>query len=537
MEGAHVSGESLHTGGETVVRSLEQHGVQHVFGIPGDHTIPIYAALGDSTIAHCSVRHEQGAGFMADGYARATGDPGVAIVIGGPGLTNIATALAEANADGVSVLVVSADTPRADRGAGRDHNHELPDQQAAASALCRWSERIDTIPQIPSAIARAFQVFRAGRRGSIHIGVPIDLLDETATFTIPAPEVTEPPAPDPGLIKRAADLLCDARHPLLLLGGGARFASESAVALAEAIDAPIMTSWSGADAFPNEHPLWVGGGFHLNAAREALTSADVVLAIGTQFGRSDFWNEPAHVAGKVIRVDIDPGQLDANITSSIGIVGDATLTMDALSCEIRRNRPSGAATRAQLLRDAIDEEADNGGAPYRPWLSAMRRALPDDAVIAADSTLATYLGFRYLRIPTGGAFLYPNAYGTLGYALPAAIGSRIAQPHRPAAVLIGDGGFLFTCAELLTAAEHGLGLPIVVWNDQGYGCIRAGMLDRGVTPLGVDFAIPHLAALAHGLGSNHIRADRPEMLEFAVRDALEQDAPTVIEVDARNLGN
>ncbi|MCC7022623.1 MAG: 5-guanidino-2-oxopentanoate decarboxylase [Thermomicrobiales bacterium] len=526
---------SVLTGGEAVVRSLERHGVRHVFGIPGDHTIPIYAALGKSRIAHCATRHEQGAGFMADGYARASGNPGVAIVIGGPGLTNIATALAEATADGAPVLVISADTPLADRRMGRDHNHELRDQQAAAAALCRWSARIDSVAQIPGEIARAFAAFQDEQRGSVHIGVPVDLLSAASLVDLGASPGSPPPGPATEGIERAANLLRDAERPLVLLGGGARFASGSAVSLAEALDAPVMTSWSGMDAFPGEHPLWVGGGFHLAAAREALTGADVVLAVGTQFGRSDFWSVPAAIPGQVIRVDLDPGQIDTNIGSTVGIVGDAKTVIESVIAVLPRRARTDGVARAAWMRAAIDAEADRAGAAYRPWLAAMRRGLPDDAVIAADSTLATYLGFRYLRIPSGGAFLYPNAYGTLGYALPAAIGARVAQPNRPAAVLIGDGGFLFTCPELLTGVEQGLGLPVVVWNDRGYGCIRAGMREQGVMPLGVDFAIPNLAALASGFGVGYARADDPQTLEGAVREAIGREAPTVIEVDATGL--
>jgi acetolactate synthase I/II/III large subunit len=525
----------LWSGGEAVVRSLERQGVRHVFGIPGDHTIPIYAALGNSTIEHCTVRHEQGAGFMADGYARASGEPGVAIVIGGPGLTNIGTALAEAYADGVPVLVISAETPLADFQAGRDHNHELRDQRAAAAALCDWSERVSSVDQIPVVIDRAFAGFRSGRPRSVHIGVPIDVLAQTtppaSLPAFPAPR----PTPDLAAVRQAGQLLRQARNPLLLLGGGARFAQVSAERLASRLDAPVMTTWSGKDAFPCEHPLWVGEGLHLTAATDALASADVVLAIGTQLGWSDFWQTPDHVSGKVIRVDIDPEQLSMNAEPKIGIVGDARPAMDAITEEIANRTPQHGVARARTLRDAIDAEVDQAGRLYRPWLEAMRRGLPAETVIAADSTLATYLGFRYLPIPTGGAWIYPNAYGTLGYALPAAIGARVAQSERPAAVLIGDGGLLFTCPELLTATERGMGLPVVVWNDRGFGCIREGMLERRVRPLGVDFVIPDISALARAFGGAYSHPDRPETLETAVRAALERDVPTVIEIAAHHL--
>lgn len=523
------------TGGEAVVRSLERHGVRHVFGIPGDHTIPIYAALGSSTIQHCTVRHEQSAGFMADGYARASGRPGVAIVIGGPGLTNIATAMGEAYADGVPLLVISADTPTVDCGAQRDHNHEMKDQLAAAAAICGWSERIGSLGTIPDAIDRAFSSFRTERARSIHIGVPIDILSGAGLVAFGPLSPSEPAAPDPNLVTRAAALLRSASRPVLLVGGGVRTARSVTVGVAEALGTPVMTTWSGTDAFPNDHPLHVGGGFHLGAAVDALADADVVLAVGTQLGRSDFWHAPPSLRGHIIRVDIDGSQLDLPIPAELGLVADARLALNAIRDEVGEIDRPGAVDRAAQLRTAIDREADLNGLRYKPWLQAMRAALPADAIIAADSTLVTYRGSRYLPIPSSGAWLYPNAFGTLGYALPAAIGAQLAQVGRPAAVLIGDGGFLFTCAEVLTATEQELGLPIVIWNDRGYGCIREGMRAQGVRPLGVDFAIPDLAALARAFGGHYAAPRTPAMLAGKVRDALARRMPTLIEVDDRDV--
>ena len=433
--------------------------MRHVFGIPGDQTIPIYKALGDSTIDHCTARHEQGAGFMADGYARVSGEPGVAIVIAGPGVTNIATPMGEAYADGIPLLVISAEGPIADIGAARDHNHEMKDQLAAASAICASSERITCLTQIPEAVARAFRTLRTGRPRAMHIGIPVDILSACGPVSL-APIPTYPPAPpDPEPLRQAAELLLQANNPLLLLGGGSRRARSNSLLLAEALGAPVMTTWNAKDAFPNDHPLYVGGGFHFKAAIQALTEADVVLAVGPQLGRSDFWSGPV-APGSVIRVDIDPGQINANVSAAVGVIGDAGTTMEALLDSLGTIDRSAAHERAARLREQIDAEADVTGARYEAWLRAVRSGLPADSIVAMGSTLVTYLGFRYLDILDGGSWLYPSAYGTLGYALPAAIGARVAQPDRPAVVLIGDEGLLFTCSELLTATERGFGLPV-----------------------------------------------------------------------------
>ena len=517
------------TGGEAVVCSLERHGVRHVFGIPGDQTIPIYEALQSSSIHHLATRHEQGAGFMADGYARASGLPGVAIVIGGPGVTNIATAMGEAYADGVPLLVISAEISSSDIGAGRDHNHEMKDQLAAASAICASSERVTRVSRIPEAIDRAFRSFHAGRPRSVHIGIPVDVLEAREPVSFAPRGVFAPTAPDPLLIGHAAQLLRAADMPIVLLGGGARGARTAALALAEALGAPVMTTLSGKDAFSNDHPLYVGGGFHLGMA----INADVVLAVGTQLGRTDFWNAPVSVNGSVVRVDIDPEQIDANVPATVGLVGDARVIIEALTEVVGIVDRPAATERAANLRSKIDAEADTVGLRYKPWLFAVRAALPADAIVAMDSTLLSYRGYCYMGIPAGGAWLYPNAYGTLGYALPAAIGARVAQPDRAAVVLIGDGGLLFTCSELLTATECGFGLPVIVWNDHGFGTIRQGMQKRGIKPLGVDYSIPDMAALAHAFGGEYASPQTTAALETAVRDALARRLPTIIDIDDR----
>lgn len=484
-----------------MVRTLERHGVRHVFGIPGDHTLPIYAALGESTINHCTTRHEQGAGFMADGYARASGEPGVAIVIGGPGVTNIATAMGEAYTDGVPLLVISAEVPTTDIGAGRDHNHEMKDQHAAASAICAYSECIRCLEQIPEAIDRAFERFSIGRPQSIHLGIPIDILADYGPISIGERPTYRPIAPDSASLIHAAELLRSAQRPIILLGGGARSAQNISPTLAEALGIPVMTTWNGKDAFPNDHPLYVGGGFHLNATLEALADADVVLAVGTQLGRSDFWHAPVALNGAIIRVDIDPGQIHANMPATIGIIADARISIEALADTVGKLERPRAKDRALGLRSQIDAEVNRANSRYKPWLYAVRAGLPANGIVAIDSTLVAYCGFRYLDIPADGTWLYPSAYGTLGYAL--------------------------------TAVERGLGLPIIVWNDRGFGTIRQGMEQRGIKPLGVDFAIPDLAALARGFGCAYASPETPTELEMAIRDTLVQSVPTVIEVDDR----
>jgi acetolactate synthase-1/2/3 large subunit len=521
-------------GGRAVVHALERNGVRHVFGIPGDHTLPIYRGLGESSIRHITVRHEQGAGFAADGYGRVSGRPGVAVVVTGPGVSNIATAMGEATTDSAPVLVLSAEVPRADIGAGRDHNHELRDQRALAAGVTRWSERAMDVAAIGPLIDRAFADLATGAPGAIHIGVPIDVLAETGPAEDAAPVRAERPAPDSAAIEAAARALDGAERPLVIVGGGARQAGRAIGALVQRLGAPVLATWNGKGVLGDDHPLSAGGGFHHDAALALLAEADVVLAIGTRLGRSDFWFAPPSVPGRLIRVDIDAAGLTANAAPGIPIHADASLAADALASAIRARPPD--TERAAAARAAIDAATAVLGARHRPWLAAFREALPPETAIVADSTTVTYVGYRWLPVPAAGRWLYPSSFGTLGYALPAAIGARVAEPGRPAAVLIGDGGFLFTCPELLTAAEQGLPLPVLVWNDRGFGSIRLGMQEAGMEPVGVEFAVPDLASIAAGFGARYAAPGTPAELGRVTREALRHPGPTLIEMDDHLAG-
>ncbi len=521
-------------GGRAVIHALERNGVRHVFGIPGDHTVPIYLGLSESSIRHITVRHEQGAGFAADGYGRVSGRPGVAVVVTGPGVSNIATAMAEATTDSAPVLVLSAEVPRADIGAGRDHTHELRDQRALAAGVTRWSERAMDVAAIGSLIDRAFRDLATGPAGAIHLGVPIDVLAETGPVEDAPPARGERPLPDPAAIEAAARALDTAARPLVVVGGGARHAGSAVTALVERLGAPALSTWNGKGVLGDDHPLSAGGGFHHDAALAMLTESDVVLAIGTRLGRSDFWSSPVAVAGRLIRIDIDAAALTVNATPAIPVHADASLAADALTAAIRARPP--ATERAGAARAAIDAATAILGERHRPWLGAFREALPPETAIVADSTTVTYVGYRWLPVPTTGRWLYPSSFGTLGYALPAAIGAGVAEPGRPAAVLIGDGGFLFTCPELLTAAEQGRPLPVLLWNDRGFGSIRLGMQQAGMEPVGVEFAVPDLSALAAGFGARYAAPRTPQELGRVTRDALRHPGPTLIEMDDRLAG-
>ena len=321
---------------------------------------------------------------------------------------------------------------------------------------------------------------------------------------------------------RAAELLERASRPALVLGGGARGAG----AAAERLGIPVVTTVNGKGIVDERHPQSLGACIRLRAAQEWLAGRDVVVAVGTELGESDLWGPVPELGGQLVRIDVDPAQLQKNAPADVAVLGDARLALERL--------PGRAPTEdLTAVREAITAEALADGGAWLPLVDALDEALGPDGILAGDSTMASYYGVAHF-LPMDGArrFIYPTGYATLGYALPAAIGAKLAAPDRPVIALAGDGGLLFTVAELVTAAELGIPLPVVVPNNGGYGEIRAQMLEQGIEPVGVDLQVPDLPRLGEAFGGAGLRADSPERLRRALRDALERPGPTVIEVPA-----
>jgi thiamine pyrophosphate-dependent acetolactate synthase large subunit-like protein len=501
-------------------------------------TVPIYAALDNSAISHITTRHEQGAGFMADGYFRASRKPAVAIVISGPGVTNIATAMGEAYTDSVPLLVISADVSTTEYGKSADFNHEISDQASLTAPICFKSIRIQSIDDIPTVVHDSFRHFRFNWPQPIHIGIPTDILEESRHVKFPSlPQMTRV-IPDANQLKKASELIRFAKAPIMILGGGSHNARHLLPKLAGLINAPVLTTMNGKDSFPNDHELYIPAGVTFDAALQALNDSDLIIAVGTQFGRSDFATISAtdalprfaRLEAPLIRIDITPSQLKVNMPATVELLSDSRLAVEALLADLVDVDKLSYENRADEIRTATYAEAKLTGEKYRPWLKQLRDNISDYGVIAIDSTLVAYLGFPFIDIPATGSWLYPSAFGTLGYALPAAIGAKIADPLRPAIAIIGDGGFLFTCTELITAVENNVCLPVVVWNDHGFGTIRQGMQNRGVSPIGVDFSIPSLEHLAKGLGCRYVNPKTPSELGTFIGDSLQHLVPTIIEV-------
>lgn len=531
-----VAGDALGaaTAAQLAISTLHANGVEAVFGIPGVHTLALYDALRDSPMRHILARHEQGAGFMADGYARASGRPGVAIIITGPGITNVATPVGEAFSDSSPVFVLSSNSERAYVDRMRGTLHDLKDQLGVMAAVTSWNARVDDPNRVAEAVTEAFRRMQTGRPQPVHVEILLDVLDEpAANARIPAPFHPARLEPDPASLADAAARLRAARKVAIFCGNGAADAGDHVVAIAERLGALVLTSVMGKGAVPEDHPrvvgaLWEPG----NPVDDLLCEADCLLVLGTSLGAETTRDFALPLPADLIRVDVDERQLTANATPTLGILGDATVTAAGIASLLAG---AGAAnlgydhTAIAQARDAA--RATAFGADRSPYLAALRRAIPRDGILVNDMTMMSYAASALYPAYAPRTFLMPFVYGTLGFALPAAIGAKVARPDAAVVCVCGDGGFQYTMAEVATAVQHGIGVPIVIFDDSCYSAVKhAQATRRDGRTMAVDLVNPDFLALAAAYGIPGVRADSPDALESAVRTALTRDQPTIIDV-------
>ena len=512
--------------GEALVGLLEAYGVDTIFGIPGVHNVEMYRALPRSKIRHVLVRHEQGAGFMADGYARATGKPGVCFTITGPGLTNILTPLGQAWSDSSNVLVISSALDITDSAQGRGRLHEMIDQRAAAASVTALHMRAYTPKDVRDAVARAFANFASQRPRPAYLEIPLDLLKEPAGEGWHARGLPTVASPSKAQVNAAIAKLNSAQKPLILLGGGALHAGQAAIAIAEKLKAPIITTTAGKGAVPADHPLCLGYVLGREASWEMLRQSDAILCAGSELSETDFWNSDALIEKDLIRIDIDPSVMGRPHTAEIAILGDAREALELIA--------AGVKTREGAAKASFDlGEPDALRAMLAKVLDVIRAELPPETVICSDMTQIAYAANEIFPVSHPRTWLHPVGFGTLGFALPAGIGAKFGMGERPVAVMIGDYGLQYTINELGTAAEHRLPLVILMWNNDALGQIRDDMVMKGIQPNAVTLKNPDFQALAKAYGC---RAEKPGSLTAlaeAIRAALAADGPTLIEMTPR----
>ena len=536
---------NMATCGEVLVKLLEGYGVEQVFGIPGVHTVELYRGLAGSSINHVTPRHEQGAGFMADGYARTSGKPGVCFIITGPGMTNITTAMGQAYADSIPMLVISSVQSRSQLGGGRGKLHELPSQSNLVAGVAAFSHTLMSASELPAVLARAFALFQAGRPRPVHIEIPLDVLVENADALLASEPVSVSRAgAAPEAIAQMVSLLAAAKRPLILAGGGAIDAAPALARLAEQLEAPVALTINAKGMLPSRHPLLIGSTQSLVATRALVAEADVVLAIGTELAETDYditFAGGFEIPGALLRIDIDPDQTVRNYAPQVALVSDADTAVQALLAglcnkELAPRRADWGHTRAAALRENLATTWDDATRGQTVFLQTVLDVLPD-AVLVGDSTQPVYTGNLTLNLEQPRRwFNSSTGYGTLGYALPAAIGAwlgRASEARARGAVvcLIGDGGLQFTLSELASAVEARTPIIVLLWNNQGYEEIKKYMVNRSIEPVGVDIYTPDFIGVAKALGCAAEPVAGVEELKVALRKAGDRQGPTLIEID------
>lgn len=536
------------TGAEYVIEALRREGITVVFGIPGGHTIPLTDVMYDRPDMRFIVtRHEGGAAVAADGYARATGQPGVCLATAGPGATNLLTGVGGALRDSSPMLVLTCNNQRKDIGFG---DVQDADHQALFAPLTKWSITVNDVRGIPRIMREAFRRATTGAPGPVHVDFPREILAETLEADEPvSPEryrPTVPIAPAPELVEATVTRLSTAARPVLWLGAGvlrAR-AGAAALALAEQIGLPIVTTFNAFGVVPTRHPLVLGvrSRMGISLTQRILEEADLVLAVGNSLDAvsTSRWllRLPA-----LVHVDVDPLVLGRHYPFEIGIVGDARRTLEALAGEARRRGAAPPPAWAPWRETLAAWQAEWRTRIYRPeWdytvpikpqaiMRALDGVLTPETILCADASNPGIWSLM-LELPPGLTYMRPVNFGNMGFALPAAIGAAVAFPERPVIALLGDGSLGMSLGELETAVRVGGRIAIVLMNNRVLGNIRQEQLYKLKAPryIGVEFGEVDFPTIARACGGAGERVDRPEDLPAALKRAVASPVPYLVDI-------
>lgn len=527
--------EKKRTTGWVVMEALRAYGIDTVFGIPGTHNLEFYRPLPALGIRPVTTRHEQGAGYAADGWSLQTGMPGVVVTTSGPGLLNALSAAATAYCESRPMILLSPGPARGREFADVGTLHETKDQLAAASAVVEWGRRVSSAAEAVAAVHDAFALFASGRPRPVYIEVPLDLLEEEAEGVsvddLVVRAALPAAAPDLQKVAEAARLLRAANDPVILAGGGSRGAGGDLRTVAERLGAPVVTTANAKGVLDEHHPLSLGSNLRLAAARNRARDADVLLVVGSKLGEAELWVDKLDARGTVIRVDLLPSQIDKNQTADVGIVGDAATVLSALVDALGEGMPRANARAAETLAEVRAETHELS--PVNAALAeVIASALPADAVVATDSSQIAYWGLmNVLRVSKPNSMPYMATYATLGYGLPAALGARLADDTRPAFVVTGDGALMFSVQEMITVVEQKLDVTVIVVDNGGYAEIRQNEIDAAIAPIGVDLAQPDWAALGAAFGGTGHRVRSASDVADTVQRAVTDGGLHVIHID------
>ncbi|MBB5723308.1 acetolactate synthase-1/2/3 large subunit/5-guanidino-2-oxopentanoate decarboxylase [Loktanella ponticola] len=516
--------------GAQISHMLKSRGVEVIFGIPGVHNQEMYRGIEEAGLTHVLARHEQGAGFMADGYARATGKPGVAYVITGPGLCNIMTPMGQAYSDSVPMLVISSCLNRADLGMGRGRLHEMKDQEIAAGTVCDWSLTAMDAASAYQLIDRALSEFATGRKRPKHIQVPIEVLEALA---LAAPEPMS--LATTGYVPYdVTDIVFDAvekaQRPLFVFGGGAREGATVWRDVVKAAGAASFVTYAGMGIIA-EGGLHFGSSLARPGSVDVIASADLVVAVGTELSETDLWRDDLGHTGTFIRIDIDADELN-DTPATHRIHADAGQVAKELWAKRGDWSDKSGWTEAEVAKTREKWRAEvTSERPGIPQVAdALRAALPDDTVIYSDMTQFAYAALEIWPMNRPNQWHHPCGFGTLGYALPSAIGGALARKGKPTIAIAGDYGFQYTLQELMVAVELELCLPIILWDNGKLGEIEDSMVAAQIAPNAVIQRNPDFVKFAEAFGAASAAPKSLDELQDVVREALKTKGPTLIYV-------
>jgi acetolactate synthase-1/2/3 large subunit len=521
---------TVSSGGEAIVSGLVAHGVDTVFGLPGAQIYGLFDAFHQAQLKVIGARHEQACGYMAYGYARASGKPGVFSVVPGPGVLNASAALLTAFGSNEPVLCLTGQVPTEFLGKGRGHLHEMPDQLATLRSFVKWGDRIDYVDVAPAKVSRAFQELMSGRRGPVALEMPWDVFTQRGETGPSTPFDRLPaPLPDGDRVRAAAALITASKRPMIFVGSGAMDAGDEILQLAELLDAPVVAFRSGRGIVSNAHEL----GLTMAAAYHLWPQTDLIIGIGTRLELPG-WRWPYRPDGqKSVRIDIDPVEM-RRFNADAAIVADAQAGTRDLVAAVSKIGFTKSAGRRQELRDASARALKEIQTvqPQMDYLNILRDVLPDNAIVTDELSqvgFASWYGFPVYQPRT---FITSGYQGTLGSGFPTALGAKVAHPDRPVVAITGDGGFMFAVQELATAVQFKIGVVTLVFNNNAYGNVRRDQLqvfDGRV--VASDLVNPDFVKLAESFGVGAARVTSPAEFRPALEKALADGGPYLIAIE------
>jgi acetolactate synthase-1/2/3 large subunit len=523
---------TLSSGGEAIVTGLVAHGVDTVFGLPGAQIYGLFDAFQQAQLKVIGARHEQACGYMAYGYARSTGRPGVFSVVPGPGVLNAGAALLTAFGSNEPVLCLTGQVPTQFLGKGRGHLHEMPDQLATLRSFVKWADRIEYPDAAPTLVSRAFQEMLSGRRGPVALEMPWDVFTQRADVGASKPFDPFPaPQPDAERVKAAASLIAASKTPMIFVGSGAIHARDEILELAELIDAPVVAFRSGRGIVSNAHEL----GLTMAAAYKLWPKTDLMIGIGTrmELPASSFrW--PFRPDGlKSVRIDIDPSEM-RRFTPDAAVVADARAGTRELLAAVRKAGYTRTKGRRAAIREASAAalEQIQKVQPQMAYLNILREVLPSNAIVTDELSQVGFASWYGFPVYEPRTFITSGYQGTLGSGFPTALGAKVANPDRPVVAITGDGGFMFGVQELATAVQFNIGVVVLVFNNNAYGNVRRDQRERfDGRVVAADLVNPDFVKLAESFGVGAISVTSPQAFRPALEKALADGGPYLIAVE------